>query len=56
MRSEEKASKIRSAHPKAKLSFVIVPDIAQPNAFDEVMKTPGLEAVIHSEQDSYHSS
>ncbi|KAK8134387.1 NAD dependent epimerase/dehydratase [Apiospora sp. TS-2023a] len=48
VRSEEKASKIRSAHPDAKLSFVIVPDIAQPNAFDEVTKTPGLEAVIHT--------
>ncbi|KAK7920637.1 NADPH-dependent aldehyde reductase ARI1 [Apiospora marii] len=48
VRSEEKASKIRSAHPDAKLCFVIVPDIAQPNAFDEVTKTPGLEAVIHT--------
>ncbi|KAK7948688.1 NAD dependent epimerase/dehydratase [Apiospora aurea] len=48
VRSEDKASKIRSAHPDAKLSIVIVPDIAQPNAFDGVMKTPGLEAVIHT--------
>lgn len=49
VRSEEKASKIRSAHPDAKLSVVIVPDIAQPGAFDEVVKTPGLETVLHSE-------
>lgn len=49
VRSEDKASKIRSAHPDAKLSVVIVPDIAQPDAFDEVVKTPGLEAVLHSE-------
>lgn len=48
VRSEDKASKIRSAHPDAKLSVVIVPDIAQPDAFDEVVKTPGLEAVLHT--------
>lgn len=48
VRSEDKASKIRDAHPDAKLSVVIVPDIAQPDAFDEVVKTPGLEVVLHS--------
>lgn len=48
VRSEDKAAKIRSAHPDAKLSVVIVPDIAQPDAFDEVVKTPGLEAVLHT--------
>lgn len=48
VRSEDKASKIRSAHPDAKLSVVIVPDIAQPDAFDEVVKTSGLEVVLHS--------
>jgi hypothetical protein len=25
-----------------------VPDIAQPDAFDEVVKTPGLEVVLHT--------
>lgn len=48
VRSEDKASKIRSAHPDAKLSVVIVPDIAKPDAFDEVVKTPGLETVLHT--------
>lgn len=49
VRSEEKASKIRDAHPGAKLFVVIVPDIAQPDAFDEVVKsTPDLEAVLHT--------
>ncbi|KAI0143195.1 putative NAD dependent epimerase/dehydratase [Pestalotiopsis sp. NC0098] len=48
VRSEDKASKIRDAHPDAKLSVVIVPDIAQPDAFDEVVKTPGLEVVLHT--------
>lgn len=49
VRSEDKATKIREAHPSAKLSVAIVPDIAQPNAFDEVVKTPGLDVVLHSE-------
>ncbi|CAJ2512102.1 Uu.00g077270.m01.CDS01 [Anthostomella pinea] len=48
VRSEDKASKIRDAHPNAKLTVVIVPDIAQPGAFDEVMQTPGLEYVQHT--------
>ncbi|RDW91647.1 hypothetical protein BP5796_02812 [Coleophoma crateriformis] len=48
VRSEDKASKIREAHPNAKLSIVIVADIAQPNAFDEVVKTPGLDVVLHT--------
>ncbi|ORY64123.1 putative NAD dependent epimerase/dehydratase [Pseudomassariella vexata] len=48
VRSEDKASKIRAAHPNANLTVVIVPDIAQPDAFDEVVKTPGLEAVLHT--------
>jgi nucleoside-diphosphate-sugar epimerase len=48
VRSEEKAKIIRDAHPGAKLSVAIVPDIAQPNAFDEVMQTPGLEYVQHT--------
>ncbi|KAI0161202.1 hypothetical protein GGR57DRAFT_453960 [Xylariaceae sp. FL1272] len=48
VRSEDKAEKIRAAYPNAKLAVVIVPDIAQPGAFDEVMQTPGLEYVQHT--------
>ncbi|KAI1506686.1 NAD dependent epimerase/dehydratase [Biscogniauxia marginata] len=48
VRSEDKAAKIRAAHPNAKLTIAIVPDIAQPGAFDEVAKTPGLEYVEHT--------
>ncbi|KAF4979707.1 hypothetical protein FZEAL_4135 [Fusarium zealandicum] len=52
VRSESKAQKIRDAFPDkakdGKLEVVIVPDIAQPSAFDEVAKTPGLDAVLHT--------
>uniref|UniRef100_L2GG90 Nad dependent epimerase n=1 Tax=Colletotrichum fructicola (strain Nara gc5) TaxID=1213859 RepID=L2GG90_COLFN len=51
VRSEDKAQKIRDAHPDLdakRLTIAIVPDIAQPDAFDEVVKTPGLEAVLHT--------
>ncbi|KAI1851769.1 hypothetical protein JX266_003231 [Neoarthrinium moseri] len=48
VRSDDKASKIRDAHPNAKLAVVIVPDIAKSDAFDEVVKTPGLEVVLHT--------
>ncbi|KAI8687815.1 Epimerase domain-containing protein [Fusarium keratoplasticum] len=52
VRSEAKAQKIRDAHPgeaaDGKLEVVIVPDIAQPGAFDEVAKTPGIDAVLHT--------
>ncbi|KAI0517317.1 NAD dependent epimerase/dehydratase [Xylaria bambusicola] len=48
VRSEEKAKIIRDAHPGAKLTTVIVPDISLPGAFDEVMQTPGLEYVQHT--------
>jgi hypothetical protein len=48
VRSEDKAAKTREAHPNAKLSVIIVPDIAKPDAFDQVVKTPGLEVVLHS--------
>nr|XP_023900337.1 ketoreductase azaE-like [Quercus suber]POE50716.1 ketoreductase azae [Quercus suber] len=52
VRSQEKADKIASAHPnygKDKLSFAIVEDIAQPNAFDNaVVSSPPFEAVIHT--------
>ncbi|KAI1084659.1 NAD dependent epimerase/dehydratase [Whalleya microplaca] len=49
VRSEDKAAAIRAAHPGAKLTVAIVPDVAAPNAFDEVVKaTPGLEYVQHT--------
>ncbi|KAL7623728.1 methylglyoxal reductase (NADPH-dependent) gre2 [Parahypoxylon ruwenzoriense] len=48
VRSETKASQIRAKYPGAKLSVVIVPDIAAPGAFDEVAKTPGLDYVQHT--------
>ena len=51
VRSEDKAAKIRAAYAslgKEDLDVVIVPDIAQPDAFDEVVKTPGIEVVIHT--------
>ncbi|KAK4157669.1 hypothetical protein C8A00DRAFT_29353 [Chaetomidium leptoderma] len=52
VRSEEKAAKIREAYPShaasGNLAVAIVPDIAQSDAFDEVVKTPGLEVVLHT--------
>jgi hypothetical protein len=51
VRSEDKAQKIRDAHKdlgKDDLDIVIVPDIAQPDAFDEVVKIPGIEYVLHT--------
>lgn len=51
VRSEQKANKIREAHPntpKEKLDFRIVEDIAQEGAFDEAVKIDGLEAVLHT--------
>lgn len=51
VRSDDKAEKIRQAYPhksKDDLNVVIVPDISQLDAFDEVVKIPGLEVVIHT--------
>ncbi|TVY85388.1 Ketoreductase [Lachnellula suecica] len=51
VRSEEKAAKIKEAHPNvpaSKLDFRIVKDIAQEGAFDEAVKIDGLDAVIHT--------
>ncbi|CAM1509950.1 Fc.00g002850.m01.CDS01 [Cosmosporella sp. VM-42] len=50
VRSEDKAQKIRDAHKNEadRLEVVIVPDIAKTDAFDDVVKTPGLEAVLHT--------
>lgn len=52
VRSQEKAEKIKKAHPKYasdKLDFAIVEDIAQEGAFDKaVISDPPFEAVIHT--------
>ena len=52
VRSHEKGKKILSNHsdtPSSKLSYVIVEDIAQPDAFDKaVVADPPFEAVIHT--------
>lgn len=51
VRSQDKAKKIHDAHPnlgKDKLETAIVPDIAKEGAFDEVVKTPGLDGVLHT--------
>lgn len=51
VRSEDKAKRIREAYPNKtsdELDVVIVPDIADPTAFDEVVKVPGLEVVMHT--------
>ncbi|OQD81020.1 hypothetical protein PENANT_c030G05432 [Penicillium antarcticum] len=52
VRSQAKADAIRRTHPKIsndRLSFFIVEDIAQPNAFDlAVVTDPPFEAVIHT--------
>lgn len=51
VRSEEKAQKIREAHPDTPaslLDFRIVPDIAKVGAFDDAVQIDGLEAVIHT--------
>jgi hypothetical protein len=52
VRSQEKAEKIKAAYPgysKDELDFAIVPDIADPKAFDEaVVSNPPFEAVLHT--------
>lgn len=52
VRSQEKADKIKEAHPKHgkdKLDFALVEDIAQEGAFDKaVISDPPFEAVIHT--------
>ncbi|KAF3070693.1 NADPH-dependent aldehyde reductase ARI1 [Daldinia childiae] len=49
VRSETKASQIRAKYPGAKLSVAIVPNIAVPNAFDELIaNTPGIDYVQHT--------
>lgn len=56
VRSEEKAAPIRAAYPDKssdELNVVIVPDIAKPDAFDEVVKIPGIEVVFHTASPFY---
>lgn len=52
VRSQEKANKIKAAHPKYgkdKLDFALVEDIAQEGAFDKaVISDPPFEAVVHT--------
>ena len=52
VRSQEKANKIKEAHPnhkKSQLDFALVEDIAQEGAFDKaVVSDPPFEAVIHT--------
>lgn len=52
VRSEEKAAPIRAAYPdeisSGALQVVLVPDIAKSDAFDEVVKSPGIEVVLHT--------
>lgn len=52
VRSQEKANKIKEAHPnlpKNKLDFAVVEDIAQEGAFDKaVISDPPFETVIHT--------
>jgi nucleoside-diphosphate-sugar epimerase len=53
VRTQEKADKIKDSYKsyveKGQLSFAIVPDIAQPDAFDKaVVSDPPFEAVLHT--------
>ncbi|KAK2593369.1 methylglyoxal reductase (NADPH-dependent) gre2 [Conoideocrella luteorostrata] len=50
VRSEEKAAPIRNAYKDRsdRLQVVVVGDISKEGAFDEVVKTPGLEVVMHT--------
>ncbi|EFX06336.1 NAD dependent epimerase [Grosmannia clavigera kw1407] len=51
VRSPEKAAPIHAAYPDVgpeRLQTVIVPDIAQEQAFDEAVQVPGIEVVLHT--------
>ncbi|CCF35879.1 ketoreductase [Colletotrichum higginsianum] len=51
VRNEEKANKLRVAKGDVgpdRLRVELIPDIAAPGAFDEVLQIPGIEAVIHA--------
>lgn len=57
MRSWEKAAEIQRAHPgvtKEKLDFVVVPELAKEDAFDEAIKSDRpFDVVIHTSS-PYH--
>lgn len=61
VRSEEKGKRILDAHPdtpKEKLSYVIVKDVAQDGAFDEVIGSKSLILILtHStiQADSFNT-
>lgn len=50
VRSEEKAAPIRATYADVadRLQIVLVPDVAQPGAFDEAVRVPGIEVVLHT--------
>jgi nucleoside-diphosphate-sugar epimerase len=53
VRTQEKADKIKASYQnyvdKGQLGFAIVPDIAQPDAFEKaVISDPPFEAVLHT--------
>lgn len=53
VRTQAKADKIKAAYQsysdKGQLDFAIVPDIADPNAFEQaVISDPPFEAVLHT--------
>ncbi|RYP38040.1 hypothetical protein DL767_002689 [Monosporascus sp. MG133] len=50
VRTKEKAQKILDAHKADadRLEVALVPEIAREDAFDEVVKTPGIEVAIHT--------
>ncbi|KID88579.1 NAD(P)-binding domain protein [Metarhizium guizhouense ARSEF 977] len=50
VRSEQKAKPIRDAYKDkgSQLEVVVVGDIAKDDAFDEVVKKPGIEVVLHT--------
>jgi hypothetical protein len=50
VRDENKAKQITDKYNKTseELRVEVVPDIAKPDAFDEVVKIPGIEIVLHT--------
>jgi nucleoside-diphosphate-sugar epimerase len=59
VRSEDKAQKLLAAHKehKDKLDYVLVPDIEQPGAFDEAVKSdPPFEGIVHIASPFHYNS
>ncbi|CAK7224886.1 methylglyoxal reductase (NADPH-dependent) gre2 [Sporothrix curviconia] len=51
VRTQDKADKIYAAHPelgKDRLLIALTPNLTDPNAFDRVAQTPGIEVVLHT--------